>query len=71
MLAVTDSSSFGPPLLTELELHEDFLFGRAYMQSGQAVISLVPLTGRFEAICYYLIFAKRVYCGTPNGHRGT
>lgn len=65
VLAVTKSSSFGPPLLAELELDEDFLFGRAYMQTGQAVINIVPLTGDFEGVCYYLIFAKRAYCGTP------
>lgn len=62
-LAVEDSSSVGISLLADMDLEEDFLFGRNYMQSGSAVISVLPISGEFEGLCYYVLFVKKVYCG--------
>lgn len=64
LLAVHDSTTYGSSLLTELDLDEDFLFSRGYMQSAQAKLSLIPLFGEYAGICYYMIYERRVYCGT-------
>lgn len=60
---VTHSSSFGPPALSEINLGDDLLFGRSYMQGGHGTIRLIPFTGDFSGICYYFYYMKKVYCG--------
>jgi hypothetical protein len=67
-IAIDDSSSFGSSLLGDIELDEELLFGRSYMQSGRANISVIPLSGsgEFDKLCYYLLFLERVYCGASS-----
>lgn len=68
LLVAKSSSSFGPSLLAELDLDEDLLFARSYMQSGHATLNALPLPGDFAGRCYYLIFMKKVYCGTSSAN---
>jgi hypothetical protein len=63
LIDIKDSSSFGPSLLGSLELDDDFLFTRSYLQAGAARISLLPMPGEFEKNCYYFLFSKEVHCG--------
>lgn len=58
-----DVTSFGPSLLSEGVLEEEFAFNRSYMQGGHAQLSLLPLSGDFQDLCFYLIYLKKVYCG--------
>jgi hypothetical protein len=63
-VTMEDSSYFGSPVLKELELDDDLLFGRRYMQSGKGMVRILPMYGELEGFCYYLIISKRVYCGS-------
>lgn len=67
-LTVNSTSSFGPSLLGEVELDDELLLTRSYMQSGQATMNILPLTGDFAGLCYYLIYMHKVYCGTNNAN---
>lgn len=53
----------GPSAIDELDLEEDFTFNRIYLQSNQAQISILPLSGDFGATCFYFIHLAQVYCG--------
>lgn len=66
---VNKSSSFGSNILNELDLDEDIIFNRTYMQSGVAKLSVLPLLGEFKGICYYLVNSKKVYCGTEKSRQ--
>lgn len=57
------ASSFGPPVLAEVELDDELAFSRVSMQGGLDKMSMLPLVGDFNELCYYLLYRKRVYCG--------
>lgn len=61
---IQKSSSFGPSILTALDLDDELFFSRAYMQHGHARVSLLSLPGEFKKKCYYFLFTKKIYCGS-------
>jgi len=67
-LTVKTSSSIGPSMLAELELDDDLLFARSYMQSGHATINALTLPGDLAASCYYLIHMQKTYCGSSGAN---
>ncbi|MNR07168.1 hypothetical protein D3C85_1232800 [compost metagenome] len=64
LIAINHSLSFGPSLLGDVKLDDDFLFPRSYLQGGEAYISLLPLSGELSKSCYYFLFLREIYCGS-------
>lgn len=59
-----DSASFGSPILGIVELDDELSFGRSYLQSRHANMSMLPLSGEFEKNCYYMLYTQRTFCGS-------
>jgi hypothetical protein len=65
LLSLNDARSIGPSLLSEFDLEDDLAFNRIYVNSGKAVLSVIPVSGDFEGLCYYIIHLNKVHCGAP------
>jgi hypothetical protein len=63
-LTVGKTSSFGPSVLSEVELDDHMLFANSYMHSAQAKFSILPVLGPFRDFCYYFIYMRTTSCGT-------
>lgn len=63
LLSLNDARNVGPSLLSEFDLEDDLAFNRIYINSGKAVLSVIPIPGDFEGLCYYIIHLSKVHCG--------
>ncbi|QXH74832.1 hypothetical protein KSS92_10155 [Pseudomonas atacamensis] len=63
LLSLNDARNVGPSLLSEFDLEDDLAFNRIYVNSGKAVLSVIPISGDFEGLCYYIIHLNKVHCG--------
>jgi hypothetical protein len=61
---IEDSTSIGPWLLKDVELDSELSLERSYMQTKKAKLNFLPLRGEFSGRCYYLLYRKKVYCGS-------
>lgn len=68
-IEVSKSSSFGSNLLNELDLDDDAIFNRSYMQSGRAKLFALRLPDEFGNYCYYLMFSEKIFCGAKKLYR--
>jgi hypothetical protein len=64
LLSLNDARSIGPSLLSEFKLEDDLAFNRIYVNSGAAVLNVIPISGDFKGLCYYIIYFNSVHCGT-------
>ena len=62
-VTLTTINSFGESVLDNVDLDEDMMFNRGYMQGGNAKVKLLPIADDFDGVCYYLMYLNRVYCG--------